>query len=191
MQHSATKARAKGALAGFVAASLAASLMIPSLAFAEPTSAEKQAEAQSALASLNAMQDRLDQASDNYGTALLEQQEAEHNRDAAQARIEEANAQIADLQGHLGARARSMYRTGNSTLLDLLFGSTTFEAFATNWDLLNTLNQNDADLVPRCRSRKLCTPSKSASLPKRRTRRSASRTKPLQRYRPCRLLTIA
>ena len=147
MQHSATKARAKGALAGFVAASLAASLMIPSLAFAEPTSAEKQAEAQSALASLNAMQDRLDQASDNYGTALLEQQEAEHNRDAAQARIEEANAQIADLQGHLGARARSMYRTGNSTLLDLLFGSTTFEAFATNWDLLNTLNQNDADLV--------------------------------------------
>ena len=31
--------------------------MIPSLAFAEPTSAEKQAEAQSALASLNAMQD--------------------------------------------------------------------------------------------------------------------------------------
>ena len=39
MQHSATKARAKGALAGFVAASLAASLMIPSLAFAEPTSA--------------------------------------------------------------------------------------------------------------------------------------------------------
>lgn len=147
MQHSATKARAKGALAGFVAASLAASLMIPSLAFAEPTSAEKQAEAQSALASLNAMQDRLDQASDNYGTALLEQQEAEQSRDAAQARIEEANAQIADLQGHLGTRARSMYRTGNSTLLDLLFGSTTFEAFATNWDLLNTLNQNDADLV--------------------------------------------
>lgn len=147
MQHSATKARAKGALAGFVAASLAASLMIPSLAFAEPTSAEKQAEAQSALASLNAMQDKLDQASDNYGTALLEQQEAEQNRDAAQARIDEANGQIADLQGHLGTRARSMYRTGNSTLLDLLFGSTTFEAFATNWDLLNTLNQNDADLV--------------------------------------------
>ena len=147
MQHSATKARAKGALAGFVAASLAASLMIPSLAFAEPTSAEKQAEAQSALASLNAMQDKLDQASDNYGTALLEQQEAEQNRDAAQARIDEANGQIADLQGHLGARARSMYRTGNSTLLDLLFGSTTFAAFATNWDLLNTLNQNDADLV--------------------------------------------
>ena len=93
------------------------------------------------------MQDRLDQASDNYGTALLEQQEAEQSRDAAQARIEEANAQIADLQGHLGTRARSMYRTGNSTLLDLLFGSTTFEALATNWDLLNTLNQNDADLV--------------------------------------------
>ena len=70
MQHSATKARAKGALAGFVAASLAASLMIPSLAFAEPTSAEKQAEAQSALASLNAMQDKLEQTAIAYDEAV-------------------------------------------------------------------------------------------------------------------------
>ena len=70
MQHSATKARAKGALAGFVAASLAASLMIPSLAFAEPTSAEKQAEAQSALASLNAMQEKLEQTAIAYDEAV-------------------------------------------------------------------------------------------------------------------------
>ncbi|WP_417333452.1 coiled-coil domain-containing protein [Gordonibacter urolithinfaciens] len=147
MQHSATKARAKGALAGFVAASLAASLMIPSLAFAEPTSAEKQAEAQSALASLNAMQEKLEQTAIAYDEAVAAQEEAEANRNEAQARIDEATGQIADLQDHLGTRARSMYRTGNSTLLDLLFGSTTFAAFATNWDLLNTLNQNDADLV--------------------------------------------
>ncbi|WP_417350611.1 coiled-coil domain-containing protein [Gordonibacter pamelaeae] len=147
MRHSATKARAKGALAGFVAASLAASLMIPSLAFAEPTSAEKQAEAQSALASLNAMQDKLEQTAIAYDEAVAAQKEAEANRNEAQARIDEATGQIADLQDHLGTRARSMYRTGNSTLLDLLFGSTTFAAFATNWDLLNTLNQNDADLV--------------------------------------------
>lgn len=147
MQHSATQTRAKGALAGFLAATLAASLMIPSLAFAEPTSAEKQAEASAALASLNSMQEKLDQASANYGTALQEQQEAEQNRDAAQARIDEANDQISDLQDRLGTRARSMYRTGSSSIVDLLLGATSFEAFATNWDLLNLMNNNDADLV--------------------------------------------
>lgn len=147
MQQIASQARGKSVLAGIVAATLAATLMVPSLAFAEPTSAEKQAEASTALASLNAMQEKLDLASANYGTALQEQQEAEQNRDAAQARIGEANEQIADLQDRLSGRARSMYRTGSSTVLDLLLGATTFDAFATNWDLLNTMNNNDADLV--------------------------------------------
>ena len=147
MQHSATKARAKGALAGFVAASLAASLMIPSLAFAEPTSAEKQAEAQSALASLNAMQEKLEQTAIAYDEAVAAQEEAEANRNEAQARIDEATGQIADLQDHLGTRARSMYRTGQSSVLDFIMGATTFEEFAQNWDLLEKLNDNDASLV--------------------------------------------
>ena len=147
MQHSATKARAKGALAGFVAASLAASLMIPSLAFAEPTSAEKQAEAQSALASLNAMQEKLEQMAIAYDEAVAAQEEAEANRNEAQARIDEATGQIADLQDHLGTRARSMYRTGQSSVLDFIMGATTFEEFAQNWDLLEKLNDNDASFV--------------------------------------------
>ncbi len=147
MQHSATQTRAKGALAGFLAATLAASLMIPSLAFAEPTSAEKQAEASAALASLNSMQEKLDQAAVTYDEALKAKQEAESSRDEAQARIDEASDQIADLQGRLGSRARSMYRTGSSSVVDLLLGATSFEAFATNWDLLNLMNNNDADLV--------------------------------------------
>ena len=40
-----------------------------------------------------------------------------------------------------------MYRSGSSTFLDLLLGATTFQAFASNWDLLNDMNQNDADMV--------------------------------------------
>ena len=57
-------------------------LAVP-VAFGSPTSAhavtaaEKQAEAEAALASLNAMQEQLDQASADYGQALSEQQEAE------------------------------------------------------------------------------------------------------------------
>lgn len=146
MQQQATRAR-KGVFAGVMAAALAASLMIPSMAYADPTAGEKQAEAQAALASLNSMQSTLDQAAVVYDEALAAQQDAEAKRDEAQARIDEANGQIADLQDRLGSRARSMYRTGGSSFLDLLLGATTFQEFSTGWDMLNTLNENDADLV--------------------------------------------
>ncbi len=147
MHQQARFAQGKSALAACTAVVLALSLMVPATALADPTSAEKQAEAEAALASLNAMQEQLDRASDNHFTALQEQEEAEANRDAAQARIDEANAQIADLQDRLGSRARSMYRSGNTSMLDLLLGSATFQAFANNWDLLNQINDDDAALV--------------------------------------------
>ncbi len=147
MQHSDFKKRTKRVFSVSMAAVLAASLMVPALAYAAPTSADKQAEAQSALATLNAMQATLTQKANEYDEALVAQKEAEANRDEAQARIDEANGKIAGLQEKLGSRARSMYRTGSSTVFDLLFGSTTFQAFSTNWDILNAVNKSDAELV--------------------------------------------
>lgn len=111
------------------------------------TAAEKQAEANAALEKLNAMQEKLDRASDNYYTACTERDDAQARMDEAQGRIDSASTRISELQGQLGNRARSMYRSGSSTLLDLLLGATTFQAFASNWDLLNDMNQNDADMV--------------------------------------------
>lgn len=119
----------------------------PLTAWAEPAAADKQAEAAAALDSLNAMQVQLDVASNDYANALFAQEEAQQKMDEAQARIDEANGQISDLQDKLGTRARSMYRTGSSTFLDLLLGATTFQAFTTNWDLLNQMNENDATMV--------------------------------------------
>ena len=76
MQQQAMRAR-KGVFAGAVAAALAATLMIPSLAYADPTASEKQAEAQAALASLNSMQSTLNRTSVVYDEALAAQREAE------------------------------------------------------------------------------------------------------------------
>lgn len=146
MQQQATCAR-RGAFAAVVAAALTASLMIPSLAWADPSSSEKQAEAQTVLASLNSMQSTLDQTAVAYDEALAAQQDAEAKQAEAQERIDEASGQIADLQTRLSARARSMYRTGGSSFLDLLLGATTFQEFSTGWDILNSLNENDAELV--------------------------------------------
>ena len=127
---------------GAMACVLSCGLMVPQLAFATPDSSSKQAEAQAVLASLNSMQYKLDQASADYGQALEEQAQA-------QERIDQINVEIADVQSRLGDRAQSMYRTGASSFLDLLLGSTSFSEFATNWDLLNKVNDNDAELVQR------------------------------------------
>ena len=134
---------------GAVAAVLTCGLMIPQAAFAEPDSASKQAEAQAVLASLNSMQMELDQASANYGEALAEQEAAQQSADEAQTRIDEINVEIADVQSRLGDRAHSMYRSGAASFLDLLLGSTSFSEFATNWDLLNKVNNYDAELVQK------------------------------------------
>lgn len=134
---------------GAMACVLSCGLMVPQLAFATPDSSSKQAEAQAVLASLNSMQYQLDQASADYGQALEEQAQAQQSADQAQERIDQINVEIADVQSRLGDRAQNMYRTGTSSFLDLLLGSTTFTEFATNWDLLNKVNDNDAELVQR------------------------------------------
>ena len=134
---------------GAMACVLSCGLIVPQLAFATPDSSSKQAEAQAVLASLNSMQYQLDQASADYGQALEEQAQAQQSADQAQERIDQINVEIADVQSRLGDRAQSMYRTGASSFLDLLLGSTSFSEFATNWDLLNKVNDNDAELVQR------------------------------------------
>ena len=145
-----TKRQSKSIAGIVIAFVLAIGLMLPiSSANAVPTAAEKQAEAQEALDKLNAMQETLDRASDNYYTAEEERQAAQQRVQDAQQRIEEESAKIAEYQQELGTRARSMYRTGGNTFLDVLLGASSFEEFATNWNILETLNQNDANLVAK------------------------------------------
>ena len=122
-------------------------LLKPALAFAEPTAADKLAEADAVRARIVDMQAQLDVVTEQYYKALDEHAAAQQAVADAQARIDEATAQIAGLQEKLGSRARSMYRTGQSSVLDFIMGAATFEEFAQNWDLLEKLNDNDASLV--------------------------------------------
>ncbi|MBO4352987.1 MAG: hydrolase Nlp/P60, partial [Eggerthellaceae bacterium] len=121
--------------AALLCAFVACAFAVPALAYAD-TAAEKQAEAEEALAQLNAMQEALDRASADYGEALAAQEAAEEARDAARQRLKEIEAELALLQDQLGARARDMYRNGSVSVFDMLFGTTSFEDFATTWDLL-------------------------------------------------------
>lgn len=134
-----------GAMAG-TSVIAAGSLASPTEAFAV-TSAQKRAEAQEALAKLGTLEEQLDEASADYGEAVLEQEAAQAKMDEAQAKIDEANDQIASLQEQLGTRARSMYRSGSLSFIDMLLGATSFQAFSTNWGVLEDMNESDTKMV--------------------------------------------
>lgn len=139
--------KSKVALNAAFAAVLAVGLSVPAAsAFAAPSD-DKQAEAQAALQKLNQYQSELDQASANYEAAHQEQIDAQNRVDEAQKQIEEKTAKIEKDQQRLSDRARDMYRSGDTNFLDVILGASSFEQFATTWNMLETLNGNDAELV--------------------------------------------
>lgn len=134
------------AFIGGAAALGATSLIIPEFAFAE-TAAEKQAEADAVRNQLVGLQADLETAGENYYAALDEQESAQRSMEEQQVKIDETTQEIEGLQDRLSTRARSMYRSGSTTFIDFLLGASSFAEFTQNWELLNQINANDADLV--------------------------------------------
>ena len=141
---------------GVTAVALSAALACGGFAFAPQayavTAAEMAAEAEAALTQLYAMQDTLEQKSNEYYSSLIEYQMAVEQRDATQARIDELSAEISEIQGRLSNRAAKMYRSGATSFLDMLLGAASFDEFTQNWDLLNRVNETDADLSAKARA---------------------------------------
>ena len=122
------------------AAAFGVAVAAPKFAFAEPSAAEKQAEADAALQKLLKLNSDLDQKVKDYAAAV-------DAHDAATAKIDDNNERIEDLQGKLGNRANNMYRDGQTTFLDVILGSNSFDDFMKNWDMLTRMNENDAKMV--------------------------------------------
>lgn len=138
----------RAVIAALMAVVLLVGLMVPTVsAYAEPTSAEKRAEAQQVLEQLEDMQVKLDEASNNYYAALDAQKEAETKVEEAKAKVEEKTKEIEGYQEQLGDRARDMYRSGSISFVDVILGASSFEEFATTWNMLEMLNEDDAELV--------------------------------------------
>mgnify|MGYP003178299082 CR=1 FL=1 len=135
-------------IAAIMAVVLLVGLMVPTVsAYAEPTSAEKRAEAQQVLEQLEEMQTKLDEASNNYYAALEAQEEAEAKVVEAQEKVDQKTEEIEGYQEQLGDRARDMYRSGSISFVDVILGASSFEEFATTWNVLEMLNEDDAELV--------------------------------------------
>lgn len=140
------------AFLGGAAAFGAAAMVSPKNAFADPTSADVQAQADEARQKLNSMREQLGAASANYNQAVQEHDEAVSKMDECQAKIDDNNAQIDKLQDKLSKRARNMYRDGQTTFLDVILGSNSFDDFAKNWDTLTSLNEKDSETVEQTKN---------------------------------------
>jgi murein DD-endopeptidase MepM/ murein hydrolase activator NlpD len=111
------------------------------------TSAEKQAEADEAMKQLDLLQTdhnrfnrQIVAAEAAEATAILQMTDAKEREDAAALRTSE-------LQEQLGIRAVESYRKGTPTFLDVFFGANSFSEFVTSWDMVNRLNERDAQLT--------------------------------------------
>ena len=148
-----TRARIGRALAALMIAIVCCMMLIPATSLAKPSD-EKQAEADAARARLNEMAVQLEQASDQYYTALAEHDVAIEKMNAAQARIEELKGEIKSSQDMLRKRAVSMYRNDQASMFDVLLGSASFKDFATTWNFLVSLNEETADIIEHNRALK-------------------------------------
>jgi cell wall-associated NlpC family hydrolase len=116
-------------------------------AYAVPSSAQKQAEADEASARLAALEAEKAQMEEDYTQAQNAHIAAITAMEEAQGRIDVAQGVINETQGKLGTRANSMYRSGPLSFLDVLFGANSFEEFTTTWDILNNINNQNAELI--------------------------------------------
>ena len=109
-------------------------------AFAAPSAAEIRAVKDQ----VEALDAKMEVASDEYSEAAAKLASAKSKRKKAEDRIAQTTSRMNVLRGALGERAVSMYRSGPTAFLDVLFGVQSFEDFATVWEILTDMNESDA-----------------------------------------------
>lgn len=117
--------------------------VVPS-AFAVPS---KQQQAEAVKKEIETLDHELEVASERYNESRERHQAIVVKRDEAAAQVADAEVRMAELRDDLSVRAKSMYRSGPLSFLEVLLGAQSFEDFATIWDTLNQLNKSDVELV--------------------------------------------
>ena len=113
----------------------------------EASAADKQAEADALAAKLESLQTQLNEAIARYNTANQAHEDALAAMDEAQSRIDAAEIRLDELHDQLADRAATIYREGEPSFVDVIFGSQSFDDFVTNWDAMRRIGEQDARLV--------------------------------------------
>jgi peptidoglycan DL-endopeptidase CwlO len=131
----------------YLALLLVVALFIPATPAIAATKAQKMAQARAVKAQIDRLDNQSSIAEENYLVAASRHAALLKQTRAAQRRVKKATKRIGVLQLHLGTRASDMYRTGPMGFLDVLLGAQSFDQLATTWDLLKSLNRDDAQAV--------------------------------------------
>ncbi len=113
-----------------------------------------EAEVAQAKSKFQAAQSAAEEAAQKYYGALDAHDAAVAAMQTAQQTIEQTTKELSVKQDRLSDRAVSMYRSGTLSMFDVVFGTSSFSEFATTWDLLNKLNESDANLISSVKSLK-------------------------------------
>ncbi|MBC7265782.1 MAG: C40 family peptidase [Coriobacteriia bacterium] len=118
----------------------------PIAAIAAPADS-KRAQAEAVRAQIAELDEKIEIASEDYNDAQIAYASVTAKLTKTERRLKDLSSKQQSLEKRLSVRAEEMYRKGPLGTLDLLFGATTFEEFVTVWDLLKSMNQQDADAV--------------------------------------------
>ena len=130
---------------------LVLSLVTP--AFADPISA-KRAEAARVQSQIDALNTKAEIATENFNAARDRHARLTAEVNATEKRIAKLEKRTDALQVQLNSSAEQMYRQGPLGFLNVLFGATSFENFASAWDVLSEMNAQRGETVAQLRETK-------------------------------------
>ncbi len=108
---------------------------------------DKRAQAVQVKGQVDALNTKVEIAAEKYNIATDHLEKVSASLAKNEAKLAKLTARQKQVQGRLGTRATDMYRTGQVGFLEVLVGSNSFEEFSSNWDLLRSMNDNDALMV--------------------------------------------
>lgn len=140
-------------IAAIVLLSAVLCMQAAAVAGAEPRASLEQ-QKQQVQAELNDLNDRLDQAVEAYDDASYRLSLSKARARTLTHDIARTEAQLKTLEGRLGARARSMYMSGNESFLLVLVGSRSLSDFIANWRAVTAIFNTESKLASDYRAKK-------------------------------------
>ena len=134
-----------------IALALVLVMNLASPALASPL-ADKRAQAARVQAQIDALNTKVEIAAEAYDAAGYRLSKIDANVRANNAKLGKLQKRLGVLDKRLDTRAADMYRSGPLGILDVLFGSTSFVEFASNWDLMTQMSADDASLLASVKS---------------------------------------
>ena len=121
-------------------------LTLTSSAFASPISSKK-AQLRQVQAKLQTVYHQVDMAVEKYNAANSQLSTVQSQIKQNEHMLKVAEYKLGVANGHLTSRARQVYKANDTSILDVVFASHTFDDLLTQLDVMQRMTENDADMV--------------------------------------------